>query len=722
MSAPMDRREFLRMTLTGTGLILAVGAGGIQSVALAQSPEPGSGTPWTPNAWLQITPDNMVTLLSNKSEMGQGTWTGLAMVAADELEAEWSNIRVHASPVADVYKDPGFGLQLTAGSTGIKHMYDIIRKAGASAREMLISAAAETWNARPGDCSAHKGRVIHAKSGKSMTYGELCAKAATIPVPADPPLKRSDQFRFIGKAMPRLDIEPKINGEGVFGIDVFVPGMLYSAVERPSVFGAKLVSFDKAAAEKVPGVQSVIVLSPGVAVTATSLEAAWKGKSALEAKWDSGSNPDLNDEALGQIMSDNMRKKGLVAKNVGNAEAALNKSSRRVQALYAVPYLAHAQIEPQNCTVDVRKDACEIWCPTQYQTGVLQVAERITGFPPEKITIHTTQIGGGFGGKGELTVVEEALMISQAVGKPVKHVWSREEDFKNDFYRPGSLHSVEGCLDDRGRLDAWQHKVVVSPIFERFMPQMVKNGVDPTAVESLADMQYPVPNLHVEYVRMVTPIPTGFWRSVGDGANVFAVECFIDEMAHAAKKDPLELRLDLLKDDPRATALLKKVAEAGGWEKPLPEGSGRGIAQRFCFGSYVAHLAEVSVDRGTGMIKVNRMVAAIDCGQVVNPDSVVAQIEGAAVMGISAALKESVSFAKGGVATSNFSDYPLLTMSEVPDINVLVVANGDKMGGIGEPGIPPVAPAIANAVFAATGVRLRSLPLSPGLVKKALQG
>jgi isoquinoline 1-oxidoreductase beta subunit len=718
----MDRREFLRMTLTGTGLILAVGVGGIQAVAMAQSPVPGSVNPWIPNAWLQITPDNVVTLLSNKSEMGQGTWTGLAMVAADELEAEWANIRVHASPVADVYKDPGFGVQLTAGSTGIKHMYDIIRKAGASAREMLISAAAETWNVRPGDCSADKGRVIHAKSKKSLTYGELCVKAAAIPVPADPPLKRSDQFRFIGKAMPRLDIEPKVKGEGVFGIDVFVPGMLYSAVERPPVFGAKLVSFDKAAAEKVPGVHSVIPLSAGVAVTATSLEAAWKGKSALEAQWDNGSNPELNDESLGQILSDNMRKKGLIAKNLGNAGEALNKSSRRVEALYSVPYLAHAQIEPQNCTADVRKDACEIWCPTQYQTGVLQAAEKITGFPREKITIHTTQIGGGFGGKGELTVVEEALTISKAVDKPVKHIWSREEDFKNDFYRPGSLHSVQGCLDDQGHLNAWQHKVVVSPIFERFMPQMVKNGIDPTAVDALVDMQYAIPNVHAAYVRLVTPIPTGFWRSVGDGANVFVVESFIDEMAHAAKKDPLAFRLDMLKDDPRAAALLKKVAEAGGWGKPLPKGSGRGIAQRFCFGSYVAHLAEVSVDKETGVIKVNRMVAAVDCGQVVNPDSVIAQMEGAVVMGISAALKESVSFAKGGVATSNFSDYPLLPMSEVPEIQVILVTNGDKMGGIGEPGIPTVAPAIANAVFSATGVRLRSLPLSPDSVKKALQG
>ena len=721
MSMSIGRREFLRTSLTGTGLILAMGVGGLPPVVMAKLPEQGSGTPWVPNAWLKITPDNVVTLLANKSEMGQGTWTGLAMVVADELEADWADMRVEASPVTDAYKDPVYGRQITGGSSGIRHMYDTIRRAGATAREMLKLAAAEAWKVPPGECSAENGKIIHARTGKSMTYGELCVRAAEVPVPEDPPLKQPGEFRFIGKSMPRLDMADKVNGMGVFGTDVFVPGMLYSALERPPAYGAKLLSYDKATAEKIPGVRSVMAVADAVAVIATTLEGAWKGKSALNAKWDGGSNPDLDDRVLREILSDHMGKKGLVAKNTGNTEEALNKSSHRLQAVYSIPYLAHAPIEPQNCTADVRKDVCEIWCPTQYQTAVLEVATKVTGFPPEKIIIHTTQLGGGFGGRSEVKVVEEAVKISKAVGKPVKHIWSREEDLKNNVFRPGSLHRMEACLDANGHLNAWKHKVVVSPIMERLMPWLVKDGIDPAAVDSIANMLYSIPNLHVEYVRLGLPIPVGFWRSVGNSSNPFAVECFVDEMAHLAQKDPLEFRLNMLNENPRAAGVLKKVAEAGDWGKPLPEGSGRGIAQRFCFGSFAAHLAEVSVDKLSGVIKVNRMVAAIDCGQVVNPDSVVAQIEGATIMGISSALKEAVSFENGGVATSNFSDYPILTMSETPQIEVLIIANGDKIGGVGEPGVPPVAPAVANAVFAATGVRIRSLPLSPNTVKKALE-
>ena len=415
-----------------------------------------------------------------------------------------------------------------------------------------------------------------------------------------------------------------------------------------------------------------------------------------------------------------MEKKGIVAKNVGDVEDALKKAVHRMKAVYLIPYVAHAPMEPQNCTADVRKDACEIWCPTQFQTAVLQVAIKETSLPAEKIVIHTTHLGGGFGGRAEVKVVEEAVRISKAVGKPVKHIWSREEDFRNDFYRPGSLHRMEAGLDWEGRLVAWQHKVVVSPIMERILPWMVKDGIEPTAVDGIWDMEYSPPNLSVEYVRLGLPIPVGFWRSVGNSSNPFAVESFVDELAHAAEKDPLEFRLNMLRENPRAAGVLKKVAEAGDWGKPLPAGSGRGIAQRFCFGSFAAQLAEVSVDMQTGVIKIRRMVAAIDPGQVVNPDSVVAQIEGATIMGLSTALKERVSFGKGGVATSNFSDYPILTMAEVPEIEVHIITNNEKMGGVGEPGVPPVVPAVANAVFAATGIRLRSLPLSPNMLKKAL--
>ncbi len=724
MNEQLDRREFLMVSLAGgASLVVAICCEPftLNSTLAAEEHVPASDL-WAPNAWLKIGPDNVVTVVVNKSEMGQGTWTGLAQVVADELEADWKDIRVEASPVTDAYKDPRFGMQITGGSTGIRNMYDTMRKAGATVREMLVQAAALEWKVPAAECRAEAGKVIHSKTGRSLNYGGLCLKASKVPVPQNPALKSSEAFRFIGRSMPRLDLADKVNGRARFGIDVFVPGMVYSALERPPAYGAKLLSFEKAAAEKVPGVKGVVVIPDGVAVIADSLPAARTGRSALKAKWDAGSDPDLDDSTLERILREHMERKGIVAKQSGDAEQGLGKASRRLKAVYSLPYLAHAQMEPQNCTADVRKDSCEIWCPTQFQSAVLRVAMQETGLPAEKIVIHTTYLGGGFGGRAEAKVVQEAVRVSKAVGKPVKHIWSRPEDFRNDFYRPGSLHRIEAGLDAQGRLVAWRHKVVVSPIMERIFPPMVKNGIDPTAVEGIEDMSYSLPNLHVEYVRLGLPIPVGFWRSVGNSSNAFAVESFVDEMAHAAGKDPLEFRLGMLKDSPRAAGVLKKVAEAGGWGKPLPKGSGQGIAQRSSFGSHAAQLAEVAVDKGTGVIKVRKMVAAIDCGQVVNPDSVVAQMQGAIVMGLSAALKEKMEFAKGGAATSAFDDYPILTMSEVPEIEVHIITNQEKMGGVGEPGLPPVAPAVANAVFAAAGIRLRSLPMSPDLVRAAKGG
>ncbi|MGC8605080.1 MAG: molybdopterin cofactor-binding domain-containing protein, partial [Desulfomonilaceae bacterium] len=677
--------------------------------------------PWIPNAWLRIAPDGVVTVLMNKSEMGQGTWTGLAMVVADQLDMNWKDVCVEASPVRDEYRDPVLGMQLTGGSTGVRNMYDTMSKAGAAAREMLISAAAVEWNVPVGECEARKSCVIHPKTGKTLSYSKLSSQAQNIAVPQDPPLKPSDKFQFIGKNIPRLDMLDKVNGKPVFGIDVFVPNMLYSSIERPPAYGAKLVSFDKDAAEKVPGVAKVFTMPEGLAVVATNLEAAWNGRKALNAKWGSGSIPELNDTSLDRIFMDHMGKNGVISKNVGDTQEALIKSAKRIVSKYSIPYVAHAAFEPQNCTADVRVNSCEIWCPTQAQTSALNVAMKETGLPAKKITIHTTMLGGGFGGKSEVKVVQEAVMISRTVGKPVKHIWSRKEDFNNDCFRPGSFHAVEGGLDDQGHLTVWRHKVVVSSILERLMPARVRNGIDPTAVDGIANMDYSVPNLYVEYVKLDLPIPVGFWRSVGNSSNTFVVESFVDEVAHAAGKDPLEFRLNMLRENPRAVGVLKKVADAGGWGKPAPDGIGRGIAVRLSYGSYVAQMAEVSVDRKTGLIKVHRMVAAIDPGRVVNPDSVLAQIEGATIMAISAALKEKVSFKNGGVATSSFSDYPILTMSEIPKIEGHIIVNNEKIGGVGEPCVPPVAPAIANGVFAATGLRLRSLPMTADKVRSAFK-
>ncbi|MCL5123081.1 MAG: xanthine dehydrogenase family protein molybdopterin-binding subunit [Deltaproteobacteria bacterium] len=721
MTNSMDRRSFLKKSAACAGLMLAVSLSGFPPILAAEKRTDTGNNQWIPNAWLRMTPDGVVTVLINKSELGQGTWTGLAMLVADQLDMDWKDVRVEASPVRDEYKDPIFGMQLTGGSTGIRNMYDTMSKAGAAAREMLISAAASEWKVPIGECLAQKGNVTHQKTGKTLSYRQLCSQAAKVPVPQNPPLKPRDQFQFIGKNMPRLDMFDKVNGKPVFGVDVFVPGMLYSSIERPPAYGAKLVSFDKAAAEKVPGVQKVFTVPEGVAVVATNIESAWKGRKALNAKWDLGSMPDLNDTSLQRIFMDHMRKKGLVTKNVGDVEQAFKKASQRMMSVYSAPYVAHAAFEPQNCTADVRPDSCEIWCPTQAQTSALNVAMKETGLPADKITIHTTMLGGGFGGKVEVKVVEEAVMISRTVGKPVKHIWSRKEDFNNDCFRPGSLHMIEGGLDDKGVPVLWRHKVVVSPIMERLLPAMVKGGIDPTAVDGIANMDYSMPNLYVEYVKLDLPIPVGFWRSVGNSSNTFVVESFIDEMAHGAGKDPLEFRLNMLKENPRAAGVLKKVADAGGWSNPAPKDIGRGIAVRFSYGSYVAQMAEVSVDKKTGVIKVHRMVSAIDPGQVVNPDSVLAQIEGATIMAISVALKERVSFKNGGVATSSFSDYPILTMSEIPRIEGHIITNNEKIGGVGEPCVPPVAPAIANAVFAATGLRLRSLPMTADKVRSAFK-
>ncbi len=521
--------------------------------------------------------------------------------------------------------------------------------------------------------------------------------------------------------MQRLDSVDKINGKAVFGIDFCIPGMLYSTFERPPSYGAILLSFDKDAPLKVPGVKQVVRVKDGVAVLATDIEAAWRGKAALNAKWDSGVDPGLDDASLEKSFTERMTSNGITVKNVGDVDKSLDLSARKLFAEYSIPFVAHAPIEPHNCVAQVQADRCDVWVPTQAQTMALKVAMSESGLPEEKVHIHTMLAGGGFGGKIEVYEVGEAVRISKASGQIVKHVWTRAEEFKNDCFRPGSLHRVEAGLDSRGSLVSWKHKVVVPPIMERLMPSRIKDGIDPSAIDGIANMTYSIPNFRNEYVRFQTPIPNGFWRAVGNTSNTFVVESFIDEMARLAEKDPLDFRLELLKDDPRSARALRKAAEMSGWGKPLPEGMGRGIAQRFCFGSYCAQVAEVSMNPETGVVKVHRIVTALDTGQVVNPDSVIAQIEGGVIIALSVALKEKMSFAKGGVATSNFSDYPILTMSETPKIESYLIAKGDKIGGVGEPPVPPVAPAVANALCSAVGVRVRKLPMTPENVLAAMK-
>jgi isoquinoline 1-oxidoreductase beta subunit len=471
----------------------------------------------------------------------------------------------------------------------------------------------------------------------------------------------------------------------------------------------------------VPGVKAVVPIHSGMAVCADTIDAAWKGREALKPNWKNGRFPALSTASLEKDFSSRLESKGVMARNDGDADAALGSAAKKIEAVYVLPYLSHATMEPMNCTASVRADGCDIWVPTQNQSGVLALAEKLTGLTPERIHVHTTFLGGGFGRRFETDVVEEALLLSISTGKPVKLVWKREEDMQNDLYRPGNVSRVRGAVDAAGRVTAWSHKIVCPSIFARVFPQSVKNGIDPAAVEGLQNLEYEVPNIAIEYVRIDTPVPVGFWRSVGSSHNAFTVESFVDELAAAAGKDPLEFRLAMLKNHPRARRVLEVAAEKAGWGKSLTRGQARGIAYHLSFESYVAQVAEVSVDKKTGAVKVHKVTCAVDCGPVVNPAIVSAQMMGGLIMGQSAAMKEKIEFANGGVKSENFSDYELLPMSEAPEVDVHIVKSDAKMGGIGEPGTPPAAPAIANAVFAATGARVRQLPMKPETVLAAMK-
>jgi isoquinoline 1-oxidoreductase beta subunit len=711
----MTRRDFLKLAAGGTGLTLAASVSPF-GVRLLSAADMKGRAAFSLNVWLQVAPDNMVTVVVNKSEMGQGVYTSLPMIVADELDADMKQVRFVAAPAGAAFNDPVWGMQGTGGSTSVRHMHDTLRKAGAAAREMLVAAAAKTWGVSPAECETAPGLVKNRVNGQTLTFGQLSAKAAELPVPQNPTLKKQSELRYIGKSLPRLDTQDKVQGTASFGIDTFVPDMVYAAVERPPAYGAKLLSHDRDSAKKVKGVREVVAVGGGMAVCADTIDAAWAGRKALQAKWDGGTSPDLSTKTLESQFLGALKQKGVAAKKQGDVAGVLEKSARKLEATYLLPYLAHITMEPMNCTASVRPDGCDVWIPTQNQTGVHQAAVKITGLKPEQVKVHTTYLGGGFGRRFEVDVAVEALQISKAAGRPVKLVWSREEDMRNDFYRPMNACTINGGLDDRGSMIAWSHKIVCPSVFARALPAMMKGDVDPAAVEGVEDMEYEIPNLDVEYVRIETPVPVGFWRSVGHSHNAFTVESFIDELARAARRDPLEFRLAHLRNHQRARRVLEAAAEMAGWGTPPQIGQARGIAWHFSFGSYVAQVAEVSVDRDYGTIKVHKVFCAVDCGSVINPDNVAAQMEGGIIMGLSAALKEGISFAKGGVESENYFNQDILRMSEAPEIEVKIVTSGDPLGGIGEPGVPPIAPAVANAVFAATGVRLRRLPMKRQMV------
>ena len=715
MNTPISRRTFLKVA--GFTLAVAITPSGYTILSAKEA----EGKGFSPSVWIRITTDNKVIITVNKSEMGQGVYTSLPMIIADELEADWKQVIFEVAPAGDGYKDPVWGSQATGGSTSIRHMYEPLRKAGAAAREMLVSAAAEIWKVPAAECEASLGRVKHIPDNRTLTYGELAGKAAVRDLPKDPALKKESQFRYIGSSVPRLDVLEKTDGTAKFGIDTMVPDMLYATVARPYTFGARVVAVHDAMAKNVKGLKQIVEIERGIAVCADTIEAAWQAKKSMHIVWDKGTDPGLNTESLRKSFADHITKDGLIARKEGDVQKALSSAAVKTDVTYWLPYLSHATMEPMNCTAHLQKDRCDIWAPTQNQTGTLMTAKKITGLNPEQIHVHTTYLGGGFGRRFEQDFVEEAVQISKAVSRPVQVIWTREEDFQHDYFRPGNLSRIQGALDEKGNLIAWSHKIACPSIFARVFPDMVKDGIDIAAVEGLKNLEYDVPNIQVEYVRIDTPVPAGFWRSVGSSHNAFTVETFIDEMAHQAKKDPLTFRLEMLRKHPRAQRVLEVAAEKAGWAKPPKKGMGKGIAYHLSFDSYVAQVADVSVNRKDGTITVHKIVCAVDCGKVINPDTVKAQMMGGIVMGLSAALKEQIAFAGGKVETENFDSYPLLRMSETPEIEIHIVESHDKLGGIGEPGVPPVAPAVGNAVFRATGVRFRSLPMNPEVVLQALK-
>jgi isoquinoline 1-oxidoreductase beta subunit len=732
MKTSITRRAFLKGSLAATGLTIAVSVTPFGTRLLNASQDKEALKAFRPNLWYEITPKNVVNVYIGQSEMGQGTHTGLAMIIADELGADWKQVRVHQGPAAKgfINPHPTLQLQITVQSSSIRMFYEPLRKAAAAGRLMLVKAAAAKWGVPEDECEAINGTVTHKKSSRKITYGGICLEAAKLKVSQDAPLRKESDFRYIGKPMARVDIPAKVRGAAVYGLDVSVPGMHYAVFARPPAYGAKPVSFNEKAAMQVKGVIKVVPLPMGIVVCAKSLDAAWKGRKALDVKWDKGALPQMDNEFIEKTLMEELDKPGSKAAGNGDAKKALDGADKKVKSTYYVPYVAHALMEPINCTARVQKDRCDVWAPTQGQTVAQLVASQISKLPPEKVNIHTTYMGCGLGRRATPDFVAEAVLASKVSGKPVKVVWTREEDIKGDRFRAATCQRVEAGLDGQGQLIAWSHKVVAGSLMKDIAPQGIKDGVDIMSLWGLVDFPispdgnrilYEIPNLYIEFLISGLPMPVDPWRSVQNGPNAFVTECFIDEVAHAAGKDPLEYRLGLLKESKGAQRVLKVAAEKAGWGKPLPKGQGRGIAQHHCFGTDVAAVAQVAVNEKDGTVKVNRVVVAVDCGLAVNPLNVEGQIQGGVINALSTALKEEVRFANGGVKSANFSDYDILRMSEVPDIEVHIVKGNDKLGGIGEPGVPPTAPAVANAFFNATGVRIRRIPLTPEVVLAALK-
>ena len=712
MTTQLSRRTVLKGGLAlGAGLTVGFHAPAGRLSAQAQV--------FAPNAWVRIDRDGLVTIISGQSEMGQGTLTTLGMIVADELEADWSRVKIEQGGTNPVFGNPNMrGAQITVGSRSIRDHVGTWRRAGAAAREMLMGAAAKKWGVPVDEVYGEQGMVYHRPTGRKFTYGELVDEAAQQPVPQNPKLKTKDQFKLIGKNVPRRDTPDKVTGRAMFGIDTIVPGMLVATVQRCPVFGGKVKSFDATRAKAVKGVSGVIQVTGGIGVVADTYWHARRGREALQITWDEGPNANLTSAEISRTYAQLATQPGKVARRDGDPAKALGEAARKLEAVYEVPFLAHATMEPMNCTAHVQADRCDVWVATQNQTGTQARAMQITGLPREKVLVHTTFLGGGFGRRAETDFVADAVELSKAVGAPVKVIWSREDDMQHDFYRPATYNVFRAGLDASGVPTAWTHRIVGPSLFIPRRMQLPPNGIDPSAVEGAANQPYAFPNFEVDWIYKDFGVPVGFWRSVGASQNAFIVESFIDELAHAAKKDPFEYRRDLLGKSPKHKGVLERVAKEAGWGTPLPPGRARGIAVALSYGSYAAEVAEVSLTPD-GKVKVYRVVCAVDTGFAANPGQIKAQMEGGIVYALTAALYGEITIDRGRVVQSNFHDYPMLRIDETPRVEVHVMESGDFVGGAGEPGVPPLAPAVTNALYALTGKRVRTLPIRAEALKRA---
>jgi isoquinoline 1-oxidoreductase beta subunit len=702
-----SRRVLLQVALAAGGGLL-VGFSAPVGMAASISGDAHAAS-FAPNGFIRIDRSGQITLVMPQVEMGQGVYTALPMILAEELDADWSQIDLeHAPPSDALYANPVFGQQMTGNSNSVRAFWLPMRKAAAGTRAMLVQAAAQGWGIDPSSCRTEASQVIHDASGRRIGYGPLTGRAAMMIPPADPVLKSPAAFRLIGKPLKRLDTPAKVDGSALYGIDALPDGVKFATLAHSPVFGGKVSHVDDSQAKVVPGYRQTVVLDDLVAVVGDHTWAAMQGLRALDIGWTEGPHAHVDTaEVMARLVSASNRK-GVVGKSLGDVARALADGA--IEATYEVPFLAHAPMEPLNCSVHVTPTGCEVWTGTQVMTRAQKAAADATGLPLDKVIVHNHLLGGGFGRRLEPDMVFDAARIAKQVDGPVKVIWTREEDIQHDVYRPAWHDRFSARLQD-GRIDGWKHIITGSSVLSRFLPPAVVDGKDFDAWDSAVDMPYDIPNFHVEYVREEPPgVPTGFWRGVGPAHNVFVIESFVDELAHKAGKDPVEFRLAMLGKVPRMKAALKLAANKAGWGSPLPPRCGRGVAVQPSFASWIATVAEVEIDE-EGDIKLRRMTCAVDTGIAVNPDTIIAQLQGGLIFGLTAALYGKITIAGGRVEQSNFHDYRMLRIDETPPIEVHVIPSGEAPGGIGETGAVAAMPALANAIFAASGKRLRRLPI-----------